>query len=69
MSLTAGLIPGHWSYMSFCPEKICASFMGVDQIWRVNNLARDENEVAKHMCAKAEGKHLLNKGELMLQIM
>lgn len=36
--------------------------MGVDQIWRVNNWARDENEVAKHMCAKVEGKHLLNKG-------
>lgn len=43
--------------------------MGVDQIWRVNNWARDENEVAKHMCAKVEGKHLLNKGDPMLQIM
>lgn len=43
--------------------------MRADQIWRVNNWARDENEAAKHMCAKAEGKHLLNKGDSMLQIM
>lgn len=69
MSLTAGLIPGHWSNMGFCPAVICASFMGADQIWRVNNLARDENEVAKHKCAKAGKKHLHSKGDSMLQIM